>query len=430
MGTREPWLTRDDRAGTTAGLVTEQGRIPWRDLVRRARELAAELPTGVAGWVVPADRTDRTVLGVLALGLADPAPSWVLGDPARWAVPGVAPYAGLLYPISTGATLPDDGTPTYATATSGSTGRPRLLFGRPHRFTAVVDQYVAGLPEFGSAEVFATCLQLDFAAAFYLMLLPAMVLGRDLVLFRPGDWALAARELAGRGGVCLAPPALQVLGARLAGGSTDYRRTSFVPAGGGLTVRRAERIVSGFRGCRFLVLLGSTEAGLVTATRVVRDDGYVGMPLPGKPVWLSDVADDGVGTVWTRGPDTRFAVIGGELMTGEDGAVSAGDLAHRALSGGYVLDGRRIDLLKVDGVSVYPNRIAAAVRGLPGVEDVLVTVDRRGALDRLVVVVVGDSDEDQVRAACASLPEPVVPQQVICRPSNEDAYTERGKVRL
>ena len=433
MGDGGPWLTDPDDAARSAddGVVTERGRTSWHALFGRARELAGRLPVAPHGWVVPTDRAERTVMGLLVVGLAEPAPSWVLGDPTLWATDAADGFAGLLFPAGPQA-APPPGTPcpTYATATSGSTGAARLLFGDPAGLAAAARLYAAGLPEFAAADVFATCSPLDFAAAFYLMLLPAVFLRRDLVLFRPSRWHLAAGELHGRPGVCLAPPALQVLGARSAVAGGDYRRTSFVPAGGGLTVRRAERVADGFPGCGFLTMLGSTETGLLTVTREVRDDGYVGFPLPGKPVWLENAGPDGVGTMWTRGPDTRGAATGGGLLTRPDGAVSTGDLAHRTPSGGYVVDGRLVDLLKVDGVSVYPNQIMTALRRLPGVEDTTVAVDRTGALDRLVVVVVGTVDEEQVRRACAALPQPVTPHRVVCRPADESAYTERGKVRL
>ncbi|WP_431910799.1 AMP-binding protein [Micromonospora carbonacea] len=432
MGQREAWLTGLPQAGTEGrgGVVTRSGRAGWDGLLAQARRLAADLPgTGVGGWVVPADRGVRTVLGLLVLGLATPAPSWVLGDPASWAEPDAPGYADLLFPAASHAAAPPGASgATYATATSGSTGTPRLLFGHVGNLAPAVRLYTDELPEFAAAEAFVTCSPPDFAAAFYLMLLPALVLRRDLVLFRPSDWPFAAAELAGRPTVCLAPPALQVQGARCGRPGASYRDTWFVPAGGGMTLRRADRVAAGFPGCRFLTILGSTETGLLTVSRQVRDDGYVGRPLAGKPVWLDGIAPDGVGTLWTRGPDTRFAARGGQLMTGPDGAVSTGDLAHPTPDGGYVLDGRQGELVKVDGVSVYPNRIAEALRRLPGVDDVAVTVDRTGAADRLVLTVVGTADEAAVRAACAALPQPIVPHRVRCR-ADARAYTDRGKVR-
>ncbi|EEP73613.1 hypothetical protein MCAG_03940 [Micromonospora sp. ATCC 39149] len=432
MGDRDAWLTWLPQAGAAVrgGIVTRSGRTGWDELLARARRLAADLPeSGTGSWVVPADRGVQTVLGLLVLGLATPAPSWVLGDPGSWAEPGAPGYADLLVPAAPHAAAPPGVTgATYATATSGSTGTPRLLFGHVGNLASTVRLYTDELPEFAAAEAFVTCSPPDFAAAFYLMLLPALVLRRDLVLFRPSDWQLAAAELAGRPAVCLAPPALQVQGARCGRAGASYRDTWFVPAGGGMTLRRAERVAAGFPGCRFLTILGSTETGLMTVSRQVRDDGYVGRPLARKPVWLDDVGPDGVGTLWTRGPDTRFAVRGGQLLTGPDGAVSTGDLAHLSPDGGYVLDGRQGELVKVDGVSVYPNRVAEALRRLPGVDDVAVTVDRTGAADRLVLTVVGTADEQAIRAACAALPQPIVPHRVLCR-SGARAYTDRGKVR-
>ncbi|MEU6176553.1 class I adenylate-forming enzyme family protein [Streptomyces coeruleorubidus] len=432
MGGLGAWLTQAEPVlrGSRAGVVTERGRFPWPSLLERAERLAADLPDAPHGWVVPPDGGERSIVGLLALGLTTPSPRWVLGDPAVWSAAGTGAAGGgeLLMAGPHAAPPTDVDGPTYATASSGTTGRPKLLFGRPHSVAPAVELYTDGMPEYASAEVFATCSAIDFAAAFYMVVAPAMVLGRDLVLFRPSSWETAIPELAGRPAVCLAPPAVAVLGARSAAARRAFHGTWFVPAGGGLTPDRAERISAGFPGCGFLTMLGSTETGLLTVDREVRDDGRVGSPLPGKPVWLEDVGPDGVGTLWTRGPDTRFAVTGGELATRQDGAVSTGDLAHPAAGGGFVLDGRRDDLVKVDGVSVYPRQITAAVRALAGVVDAQVSVERSGSADRVTVIAVGDVTEAQVRDACRRLPIPVTPHRVVCRPADAAAYDARGKV--
>jgi len=462
VGDVEPWLSRarDTLRRSDSGLVTERGRTPWRDLLAAAERVAADLPPSRHGWVVPADGAERSVVGLLAVGLARPAPRWVLGDPTRWAasapvpapstvdtgassvpgpagagpgshsVPGSA-EGSYLVPAGSAAAPPAgvDG-PTYATATSGTTGAPKLLFGRPDSLVDAVRLYAHGMPEYAAAEVFAACSSIDFAAGFYMVVAPAIVLGRDLVLFRPSRWDLAADELAGRPGVCLAAASLAAAGARTVRPGRRYRDTRFVPAGGGLTANRAERITAGFAGCGFLTMLGSTETGLLTVDREVRQDGHVGWPLPGKPVWLNDIGPDGVGTLWTRGPDTRFAATGGELLTGPAGAVSTGDLAHRHPDGGFVLDGRADQLVKVDGVSVYPRQIVGAVRAIPGVVDASVSVDRSAAVDRITVVAVGEVTEEQVRQACAELPTPLVPHRVRRRPADGSAVSDRGKVLL
>ncbi|MFI2665730.1 AMP-binding protein [Micromonospora carbonacea] len=432
MGDDAPWLrpVAELLARSDHGVVDESGRVPWRDIVGRARDLAAELPRTAHGWVVPADCTVRSLVGLLAIGLATPSPRWVLGDPARWGV-GRA-FHDVAWEAGAHSAPPDEVRgPTYATATSGSTGRPRLLFGRPHALHEAVRLYVEGMPEYGQAEVFAACSSLDFAAAFYVVMLPALLRGRDLLLFRPHQWALAGRHLADRPGICLAPPALATLTAGAAPAGARYDRTTFVPAGGGLTPDRARRISVGLPGCRFLTMLGSTETGLLTVRREVDATGNLGAPLPGKQVWLEDVGPDGVGMLWTRGPDTRFAAVGGELRARPDGAVSAGDLVRPAPDGtGYLLEGRVDDLIKVDGVTVYPASVAAAVQALPGVTDARVSVDRSGPVDRITVLAVGDVTEELVRSACAGLPSPVVPARVLIRASTEAAFNDRGKALL
>lgn len=431
MGDSRPWLNAavDTLATARTGLITEHGRYGWPELLAQARALAAELPPSPYGWVVPSDGSVRSLIGLLAVGLADPAPRWVLGDPGRWSTGETV--SDILWRAGPGCAPPDPVRgPVYATASSGTTGEPRLLFGDPALLPEAVRLYTDGMPEYAGAEVFAACSALDFAAAFYMTVVPAIVLARDLVLFAPHRWDVAARELDHRDGVCLATPVLAALGGRAATGGS-YRGLSLVPAGGGLTAARAERITAGFTGCSFLTMFGSTETGLLTVGREVREDGHVGKPLPGKPVWLADVGTDGVGTLWTKGPDTRFAAGDGRLLRDADGAVSTGDLAHPDADGtGYVHDGRSDDLIKIDGVSVYPNAVAAAVRALPGVLDAACSVDRGGPADRVVLTVVGDTTEDRVRQVCGTLPQPVVPHRVTITAAEAAAYSDRGKVLL
>ncbi|MEV4494171.1 AMP-binding protein [Micromonospora arborensis] len=433
VGNDAPWLrpTVELLARSDRGVIDEHGRVPWRDIVGQATDLAAELiRTPPHGWVVPADCSVRSLVGLVATGLATPAPRWVLGDPARWGTGRTV--RDLVWEAGAQSAPPTevDG-PTYATATSGSTGEPRLLFGRPHALPDAVRLYTQGMPEYERAEVFAACSSLDFAAAFYVVMLPALLLGRDLLLFRPHQWRLAARHLADRPGICLAAPALATMAAGAAPTGARYDRTSFVPAGGGLTPERARRISAGLPGCRFLTMLGSTETGLLTVRRAVDATNNVGTPLPGKQVWLEDIGPDGVGMLWTRGPDTRFAAVGGRTRARPDGAVSAGDLVRPAPDGtGYLLEGRVDELIKVDGVTVYPATVTAAVRALPGVTDARVSVDRTGPVDRITVLAVGDVGEEQIRLACAELPSPVVPAQVLIRASTEAAFNDRGKALL
>ena len=431
MGGNAGWLTETTPVWqrTGAGVIDGDERIPWREVLTRAQNLADQLPRTPHGWVVPGDASVTSVIGMLAAGLAANTTRWMVGAPPVWATD--KSWGEHLWEAGPQCDPPPgtEGT-TYATSTSGSTGRPKLLFGRPESLPAAVELYDRAILGYEGAEVFAACGGFDFTGVFLLVLLPAMLTGRDLLLFRPNRWDTAAQHLAGRPGVLFASAALTAFGAP-AGEGRDFSQTVVIPAAGGLTADRAERISAGFRGCQFLNLLGATEAGIIATTTDVDRLEYVGHALAGKEVWLEDIASDGVGRMWAKGPDARFVSSDGRLNVRPDGAVTWGDLAHvDPRRGGYVLNGREDHLIKVDGVTVYPNEAVAALRAIPGVLDARVSVDRTGAADRLTVMVIGDVGEAEVRQACAAAPVPITPYRVVIHASDREAFNERGKVVL
>ncbi|MBN6039743.1 hypothetical protein [Amycolatopsis sp. 195334CR] len=416
MGDNEPWLSRiaDTVRRSGTGLITDEGRVSWAELVDRAWKIAADLRAYPHGLVVAPDGGPDSVVALLAAGLAEPAQPWVIGDPARWGTG--EPIGGTaLWAAGPQAAPPAeiDGA-TYATATESVTGQPQLLFGRPDSLHEAARLYAEGLPEFADAELFAACAPMDFAETFHLVVLPSIVLGRDLMLFQPRQWRAAGTAFDGRPVVCLTTTALALLGARAAPEDRDYTGVCFLPSGGGLTPERAERVAARFAGCSFLNVLGSPETGLLAVTREVAEDGHVGKPLAGKQIWLRDVGEDGVGTLWTAGPDARIAASDGFLRRTPDGAVSKGHLAHAVPGGGFVLDGQAGDLVELDGRSVDPAEVVAAVRGLRGVVDASLTVDRSGPAERVTVVATGDVTEEQVRRRLGALAVALVPHEVVC----------------
>lgn len=123
MGDNEPWASRiadtSDRSRT--GLITDQGRVPWRELLDRARHIAAELPPFPHGVVVAPDRGPDSVVALLPAGLARPAPRWLIGDPARWGGAGGPIGGSALSAAGAHAEPPPEVEgATYATGPSGA----------------------------------------------------------------------------------------------------------------------------------------------------------------------------------------------------------------------------------------------------------------------------------------------------------------------
>lgn len=122
---------------------------------------------------------------------------------------------------------------------------------------------------------------------------------------------------------------------------------------------------------------GSTEGQFTVCPPELWQDhpGSVGRARPEREVFLTDVREDGVGTVWGRvpphaaweywdRPEATTAAWDGDAFT-------VGDLG-RLDDGVLTLAGRPGDLVITGGVNVYPAELERALLDLPGVDEVVV----------------------------------------------------------
>jgi acyl-CoA synthetase (AMP-forming)/AMP-acid ligase II len=137
--------------------------------------------------------------------------------------------------------------------------------------------------------------------------------------------------------------------------------------------------------------------------------GSCGKPFAGMELRVVDVESGepcGVGEVGelqVRGPHTLRGVCrrSREDVFTVDGFYATGDLGHLDAEGFMFHHGRRDDMFKVSGATVYPSEVEAALRTLTGVHGAFVTnvpvtqVDRVGA----VVVCGQDRTSEELRVA-------------------------------
>jgi len=199
--------------------------------------------------------------------------------------------------------------------------------------------------------------------AMYRMLEEAGAAGRDLRSVRV--WGSGAdvmpRDLVRRFQKMGASVTLPLVGASV-GEATFFEGYGLVESGGGAIVRVAPGGLSlPFTGDA----MGLTLPGY--RTRIVGDDGL-------------DVPAGAVGELWLRGPGVLEGYHGDASATAEaltdDGWLRTGDLGTRGPLGSVVFAGRRKDVVKVGGYSVFsaeveraleehPDVLEAAVVGLP-----------------------------------------------------------------
>jgi acyl-coenzyme A synthetase/AMP-(fatty) acid ligase len=281
------------------------------------------------------------------------------------------------------------------------------------------------------ASTFATCLPLQFSAAFFMAVLPAALSGRDLLVFPPHDWRPVV-EAARRGPVvCQSVPAITAAGALSLGEPVNASNLLILMGGGYATEPRVKSVRDRFRGAILGNIYGTAETGALSIDWTPGEVDHVGRPITGKPVWVLDPNEQGIGVIATTGPDCRrFQWTPGSSIEELGDIASGTDYGHFSDDGYLYLDGRLDGGEKLHGVTVYPRAVERHILRLPGVIDVRVTVRRTGGVDQLVARVVGDLTPAEVQEGCAQRQEIERPTRVECFPERDalSAYSANGKL--
>ena len=137
---------------------------------------------------------------------------------------------------------------------------------------------------------------------------------------------------------------------------------------------------------------GLSEASPVVSVNPVAGPcipGTIGPPIPDVEMTVQDDA----GTILPDGADGEICVRGGNVMLGYwnapektaetlvDGWLRTGDIGHRRPDGYYVITDRKKDMLKPNGINVYPREIEEVIYRFKGVREAAVVgepCDRRG----------------------------------------------------
>jgi acyl-coenzyme A synthetase/AMP-(fatty) acid ligase len=411
--------------------VTFHGEFAsWTELARRGRDLASLLEPGGAYLVDPGAGLEAMAALIAVASTPDTTLLWA----RRQSVPFDAePMAPGLYQ-SRERPAPGPSGPRYATLTSGSAGGPKIPVARGELLELVALQYDLALYQTafaGSApvEVLATCLPLEYAAVFMMIIVPALYLARDLVIFPNHRWDVL-QELARRERVaCLAVPALTAAIRASTPEPVDMQRAAVVFTAGYLSRARSDSLAQRWRGVILLGSYGASETGVMTLDRNPGASPHVGQALAGKPIWIVGADERGVGRVATTGPDCRELYWGREdRLRDDDGVVASTDLGHLDGQGNLYLDGRVDGGEKLRGITIYPREIERHILLLPGVEDVRVKVGGDSGLERLEARVVGEVRSELVHEHCGSLPEAWRPALVDCLPDSLEVYSARGKL--
>jgi len=280
--------------------------------------------------------------------------------------------------------------------------------------------------------VLATCLPLQFSAAFFMTVLPSMFLCRDMVVFPPHDWSSVTAIGASRDLVVLGVPAVAAAACLGMPAPVDMRRARLLLGGGHVSTDRLTLIRDRLTGAAVANLYGTAETGAISIDDEPGHNEHVGRPIAGKAVWLRDVGPDGVGAIATTGPDCcAWVWRPGETARANGGHVASTDYGRFDAAGNLSLAGRLDGAEKLRGVLVHPRDIERHLLRLPGVTDARVLVRQAaGGLEHLVARVVGQVTDAEVRAHCAGLAEIERPTRIECIPEAQAlaAYSANGKL--
>ncbi|MFI1192170.1 AMP-binding protein [Micromonospora sp. NPDC020750] len=325
--------------------------------------------------------------------------------------------------------------PLWGVATSGSTGLAKLAIGHADSWELVALHYEQAMlrPAFSgrTPTTLATCLPLQFSAAFFMTVLPSLFLQRDLVVFPPHDWSAVSQA---RGDTfVLSVPA--VAAAACVGTPTplEMGHVALFLGGGHVTKTRVDLIRDRFRGVSPANLYGTAETGAIAVDPDPGHNQHVGAPIPGKAVWIQNPDARGIGRVAVSGVDCCHHLWRpGEPPRPTGDHVASTDYGRFDAAGNLCLEGRVDGGEKLRGVLVYPRAIERHLLLLPGVADARVLIERTDSgLERLVARIVGEVDPAAVREHCQDLAENERPGvvDVVSELAAGAVYNANGKLR-
>ncbi len=276
--------------------------------------------------------------------------------------------------------------------TSGTTGRPKGAMLTHSNLLHNVES-CRQILEIVSFDRFALMLPMFHSFMLTVCILLPLLTGGSIVLIKSLQPAKAMLAELIRNQASILPAMAQV-----------FRALAAIPAGVQLPLRLCisgagplpAAILNAFN-ARFpdIPLIegyGLSEASPVVSVNPVRGPwipGTIGIPIPGVEVTVQD--DDG--NVVPDGTDGEICVRGGNVMRGywnapektaeafRNGWLLTGDIGHRRPDGYFVITDRKKDMLKPNGMNVYPREIEEVIHLFPGVREAAVVGEpdeRRG----------------------------------------------------
>lgn len=461
-----------ERTPEAVAAVFDGGQLTYRELNRRANQLAAYLRRAGAGCEtlvgLYVERSPEMLVGLL--GILKAGAAYVPLDPSfpperinfmledsraavllTQAALAVAVHGRAAHVIrldsdwqeidaASGENQTGDATSenlAYVIYTSGSTGRPKGVE-VTHRAVVNLLHSMRGRPGIAQEDTLLAVTTLSFDIAALELFLPLTVGARVVVASREtaSDATLLRKKLASCGATLMqaTPASWRML---VASGWRNEGGLKILCGGEALPRDLATQLLKGTES--FWNLYGPTETTIWSALLPIKSDddsAFIGMPIANTQIYLLDggwhpvcagvigevyIGGDGLARGYLRRPELTAEKFIPDPFSGIAGArlYRTGDLARYRSDGRLEFLGRADQQVKVRGYRIELGEVETALSRCEGIAQAVVTVQEVGGGDkRLVAYVVMEDGQhasvnDLRRALGASLPEYMMPSTFI-----------------
>lgn len=321
----------------------------------------------------------------------------------------------------------------YGTLTSGSSSAAKIAMGFSDQLILIGNHYSHALYDHSlySDGIISSCLPMEYSASFMMTILPALMSFRQLILFRPDDWRLILSLAEKQHVTVVIAPSMLTSACAFVRDQYFSDRLTFLTTAGYLSTERVRETKKKYPYVKFEVSYGSTETGIMTLAEFSEENKSVGKPLLGKPIWLRNVDDNGIGNITTSGPDCReFYLNNGKEIRNQDGTVDNIDYGYFDDLGNLYLNGRIDDALKINGMLIYPKVIEQFLLTLEGVLDVKVQIDEKFLGSAFIeAIIIGNVSKDNLIKHCERLDHHLRPNAYKIYKDDVHIYSDRGKIK-
>lgn len=271
----------------------------------------------------------------------------------------------------------------------GTTGSPKAALALHRNVVANVMQFKRWLTTLEEGkEVFLTMIPLYHVYGMVIGLNVGIAMGATIVLVPDGRDMDKVLNLVPEHGVTFFPGVPSIYNAinhhaRALAGEINLRSIKACISGSAPLPLETRQKFEALTGGKLVEGYGLSEAPTATHCNPIKGEnrsGSIGLPLPDVDCRIVDLEDDtrevetgGEGELLIRSPQVMKEYFNDPTETAialKDGWLHTGDIARMDADGYFYIVGRRKELIKVNGLQVWPREVEEVIMKYPGVREV------------------------------------------------------------